>query len=69
MAPGLRLARGLGFCLSHLLRAVLTNSNEKKDPIPQRNYVKRKKNTSCILPFVAKRILGNGIFYLDLRAA
>ena len=39
MAPGLRLARGLGFRLSHLLRAVLTNSNEKKDPIPQRNFL------------------------------
>jgi hypothetical protein len=39
VAPGLRLARGLGFRLSHLLRAVLTNSNEKKDPIPQRNFL------------------------------
>ena len=50
-------------------RAVLTKSNEENCPIPHKNCVKRKKNISCILSFVAERILGNGISYLDLLAA
>jgi hypothetical protein len=49
-------------CVAHVMGVNGTKQAENKQ------CVKRKKNISCILSFVAERILGNGISYLDLLA-